>query len=173
MARDIEEFLRKAAERRQQQKQGQVPERQPHRQAPNVSEPPALNRPPLESDIIETAEIVEPRRQTRKKPAKKKRESVAEHVTRYMDNSDIKQKTASLGTQVTQIRDQFDSTVHQHLDHDICSVDDGRESLSTQPALTGGSQLALELKKMLARPETVAQAILVSEILNRPNFEDD
>lgn len=172
MARDIEEFLRKAAERRQQQKQGQPPPQTAP--APPQSKPfehPSTLPPSRDEEIIETAEIVEPRKSAKKK-TKRKRETVAEHVDRYLDTSDIKQKTASLGSQVAKIRDHFETTVHQHLDHDICSVDNDRQSAGGQSSQPGREGMAAQLKKMLGRPESIAQAILISEILNRPTFED-
>jgi hypothetical protein len=166
MARDIEEFLRKAAERRQQQKQGQPPQSLP-------VEPPSIVRPDRDEEIIETAEIVESRKTPKKKSTKRKRETVAEHVDRYLDTSEIKQKTANLGSQVAKVRDHFETTVHQHLDHDICSVDDDRQPSAGQSSSATPDGRAMQLKQMLGRPESVGQAILISEILNRPKFEDD
>lgn len=180
MARDIEEFLRRAAERRQQQKQGgsAPPPAPPQAPPPQTPPSPILEKAPrsqyrqfpANEPIIENVEIVEERKVAKSKP--KKRESVSEHVEKYLDTSDIKEKTRNLGSQVTRVSQEFDRNVRQNLNKDICSVDDGRAS-SDPKQRTADNSTAAKLKEMLARPETITQAILISEILNRPSFEDD
>jgi hypothetical protein len=178
MARDIEEFLRRAAERRQQQKQGgaavPVPPQAPAPQAPQSpileKSPRKQYRPVVNEPIIENVEIVEEKKVSKRKP--EKRESISEHVEKYLDTSEMKQKAKNLGGQVVKVSQEFDRTVKQHLNKDICSVDDGRASINSQDQTTSDSAAA-RLKTMLVRPETIIQAILISEILNRPSFEDD
>lgn len=175
MARDIEEFLRRAAERRQQQKQGgaEPPTQQTPPASPILDKAPRnqFRKTPTDQPIVENVEIVEDARTAKRKP--EKRESVSEHVEKYMDTSDIKQKTQSLGRQNATVSQEFDRNVKQHLNKDICSVDQDGLTLSDAHVKPEDNSPAAKLREMLAQPGMIGQAILISEILNRPSFEDD
>jgi len=118
---------------------------------------------------VEDVEVVEEKKVAKKK--RPKRESVSEHVEKHLDTSEIKQKTKSLGSQVARVGQDFEKTVKEHLNKDICSVDDDSSSAQRTPA-GSGSHPAAKLREMLARPESVGQAILLAEILKPPTFED-
>lgn len=198
MARDIEEFLRKAAERRQQQKaqQGRPPQQrqQPQREKPQRQQPlrDRQQRRPLEPEIVE-ADLIEPevverrrsrsssqekrRSQPRTRPATKqdmRNQSVAEHVASHMDSG--RKKSSQLGKRIADIHEQTEREVHRHLDHDIGTIDDS-PTITDDPrvgvAAAEVSPMARDLVEMLSQPKTIRQAILVSEILNRPNWDDD
>lgn len=190
MARNIEEFLRKAAERRAaQQKGGQAPA--PRQRAPQP--PPQIVEPIIIDDEIEIIEVeAEPIRQPPKKKQDLKaklegrdranqrkrdmrRESVAEHVKSHIDSSRLTKKSSKLGERIASVHDQVETRVHQHLDHDISKVDDSPTITGQAPPPIFGAhkgKLPEQLKKMLNDPEQVGKAILLSEILKRPNFDD-
>ena len=188
MARDIEEFLRRAAERRQQQKNqpGQpAPPAAGSQSTPTARQPVA--RPtstPLE--VVEV-EVVESRLAARPKLASQfsapaagqpdlRSESVSAHVHRHLDTNRISAQSQALGNRIASVHDEIDRNVHSHLDHDICKVDEKLSSsieAQAKVAKPATSQFADDLVKMLVQPRSIRQAILISEILNRPNFDDE
>ena len=174
MARDIEEFLRKAAQRRQQQKGGGPP-----------PQPPPRRQVAQEPMIIEAvdAEVVEPRRpagrpvQQPKQPARKKHSlrtgSVSEHVESHLDTSSIGEHAENLGDRIAGVHDQVESRIRQRLDHDLTALDDTKSITDKPSAAIFGARstgAADALRKMLGNPKTVGQAILVAEILKRPDI---
>jgi len=187
MARDIEEFLRKAAERRNQQlKQGQQPARPPQ-QAP--APPPVPQKPQWSRAISEEPEIIEDVEVLDEPPATKKGAKQGQQRPRQpsdIDRDDAhpslgpsrfnKKKSPQLGRKVSDVTKNFERAVHDHLDHDISKVETAgrKKSVINEPTRAPAPQtpMAAGLRKMLARPETIGQAILVSEILKRPNFDD-
>ncbi len=175
MARDIEEFLRKAAERRLQQKQGGGA---PPPSQPASSEPRRRIEPARVDDyeVVDDVEIVDEgtarsKNSGGRKPLTTGPVTVAEHVQQHLDTSGIREKTKQLGSQVAAVKEKFESKVHQNLDRDICEVDDS-PLVEDHRRKSPENQLAIQLKNMLAQPETIAQAILISEILKRPDFAD-
>ena len=185
MARDIEEFLRKAAERRQQKSGGgkspdsrgpaarpQSPSPQPRRLQPEV----------VEAEVVR-AQPMNPRVKSQKpKPARVKpvpkrnlrEESVAEHVRNHIDTSSIATHAEQLGDRIANVHDQVDASIHQRLDHDLTAIDDTpsvTDSLSAAAMEDMGASMAGQLRKMLKNPKTVGHAILLSEVLRRPDFD--
>jgi len=190
MARDIEEFLRKAAERRQQKGGGGKP---PESRKP-ISRP--LPRPVqgrgLEPEVVE-AEIVRaqplnPTLKNRKpkrsklssapaQPAPKRNlreESVAEHVRSHIDTSSIATHAENLGDRIASVHDKVDASIHRRLDHDLTEIDDVpsiTDSLSAAAMEDTGASMAMQLRRMLKNPKTVGHAILLAEVLRRPDFD--
>ena len=105
---------------------------------------------------------------------------VTEHVRRRMDTSEFQQRTARLGAEVAQADDQMDARLQKKFGHEV-------SSLATQPGeaavapvidesalpagpLPGVTPLASStLAAMLADPDNVRQAVILSEILKRPD----
>lgn len=181
MARDIEEFLRRAAERRNKQKARRPPAPRP--QQPAQRKPPQQRRPPQQQPpkqrpvkqkprivIEDDIQIIE------KRDAFYDRESVSQHVERHIDTSDITEHTSHLGDRVRNEAAIIDATVKKHLNHDLTELDDRPTATDDAPPAVVGNEanpMALELLKILASPGGVRQAILMKEILNRPTFDDD
>ena len=179
MARDIEEFLRKAAERRQKQKGGGAPQQQPRRQETPQRQPPR-RQVPREPVIIDEVEIVEPRpvqpkkRPRPKKPATIRSGSVADHVKSHINTSDIASHAEQLGDRISTVHDQVESRIQQRLDRDLTTLDDTPTVTDDPPPAIFGarsSSATEKLREMLSNPKSVAQAILVAEILKRPNMD--
>lgn len=183
MARDIEEFLRKAAERRQQQNQGGKPAQQP--QQPGPAQPvrpaaPPQRRPPPRPPVVEPivltdVEIVEPA-PSRLRPANDglRNESVADHVKNHINSSRLSEQSSHLGEGIADVHERVESRVHQHLDHDISVVDDKPTITDDMPSNIFGAasnELAKELLQMLQDPKAVGKSIIVAEILKRPQFD--
>ena len=182
MARDIEEFLRKAAERRQQQKGG-APQRPPQQtpQQPSRRQPPRREEPMIieavEADIVEARPARRPVQSPPKQPRKKssiRKQSVADHVQSHIDTSSIAEHASSLGERISSVHEQVDARIHERLDHDLTVIDD-KPSVTEAPRkkIFGATHAdaAAELHQMLQNPKAVGQAILVAEILKRPDFD--
>ena len=195
MARDIEEFLRRAAERRKQQKQGgapkppprQQPPRQqpPRQQSPPQRKPPQrqppkrqpVRQPPVEAEIVDAVPVSRRRQQPKTRPPQKKKplreQNVAKHVRNYIDVSDVSARADTLGDRIESVHDQVEATVHQHLDHDLTELDDTQSITELPPPKIFGAKsdaFAEELRQMLAQPKMVGKAIILAEILKRPEF---
>lgn len=180
MARNIEEFLKRAAERRKQQQQNQPPPAQPPRQTRRVVEP-------AEIEIVEPVQVVKPLKAKSKQPRKslaKERptlkrdlrdQSVADHVRQHIDTRDVSQHAEHLGERIQHVDDEVSARIHRIFDHDVGQLDDMPTVQDDEVATVTDmqySKLANDLLNMLSNPESVRQAIMVSEILRRPNFDD-
>jgi len=170
MARDIEEFLRRAAERRQQQQGGKpTPPPSPKKQA--ATEPAPIKRAPLrqlaeaEPIPIEEIEIVETPDRKPHKPSLKS----------SIDTSGISRHAEALGSGIAAAHDRVENTVHEHLDHNVGKIDDTPTVTDDPPPEIFGkrsSKAVDELRKLLSNPKSVGQAIIIGEILKRPDFSD-
>ena len=180
MARDIEEFLKKAAERRQQQKggggkdpksrlSGSYPQSRPVE--PQVVEAEIVRAKPLASPVTAGQQ----QRSPRAKVAPNLRgKGVAEHVRSHIDTSDIAAHAENLGDRIASVQGQVDAGIHQRLDHDLTEIDDSpsvTDGLSAAAMEDSGGPMAEQLRRMLKNPKTIGHAILLAEVLNRPDFD--
>ncbi len=178
MPRDIEEFLKMAAKRRQQQKQqGGGAARSRPASAPGGQQRPARQRhsqPPTPVQPATDEEIVilgpggrQPRQDMRS-------QSVSEHVRSHIDTSDLAEKVSHLGEEVGLADDKLVARLQDTFDHDVGhlkfdpskSVQDETTSVTAKRI----SPLARDMIQMLSNPVNVRQAILISEVLKRPEI---
>ena len=173
MARDIEEFLRRAAERRKQQQQ----------QKAGGGSPPV--RDVIESADVEVVQPIEvvrpakPRKTLQKKPLQPiprdmRDESVAEHVRSHIDSSDIAEHAEHLGERIQTADDRIAARLKRRFDHDVSKLDDlpsVQDDAVAKVSKAQASEMAKDLVQMFISPHSVRQAILVSEILKRPDFD--
>ncbi|MEM9409845.1 MAG: hypothetical protein AAGA30_01955 [Planctomycetota bacterium] len=170
MARDIEEFLRKAAERRRQQQQKQ--------RGPTPSERVRELVETGEIEVVQPIEVVEPVpvQKTRvAKPIRDLREqSISEHVRSHIDTSDISEHASHLGERIQNADDRIAARLNRKFDHDVSKLDDLPTVQDDQVAgvtKDSVSPIASDLVEMLRTPKNIRQAILVSEILKRPELD--
>lgn len=168
MARDIEEFLKRAAERRrQQQAPGKVPpQRQsppPQRQAPPQQRQSPPPRPIQKPMIIDDIEVMDDPYAG---------ETVAEHVQAHIRTDDVTEHASHLGEEVAARDDRVEERIHKKFDHDVGNLESKPSAQDTTTAVTEQriNEDASALFTMLLNPKTVAQSILISEILKRPDF---
>jgi len=180
MARDIEEFLRKAAERRQQQKAGgSPPPQRPAPQQPQSRKPlrpenrpperPMPSRVPVAKAVpvaepvivIEQADVIEEPR-------------LSPNLKSSIDTSSISRHAEGLGKGVKSVAGRVEETVSKHLDHNVGKIDD-TETITDDPSpkIFGAKDMSAvkELRKLLASKKSIGQAIVLSEILKRPDFD--
>lgn len=173
MPRDIEEFLKMAAQRRQQQRQKGKAASAGRQTSPAAKQPPAKPRTPsLEDPIIilggtpETKSAPDPYSQ-----------SVSDHVRDYIDTSDVADVSQQLGQEVALADDKMDARLQRTFDHSVgnlpLAAQESAFSTTTTTTAKQVSPAADALLNMLSNPQSIQQAVLLSEILKRPNFEDE
>ena len=139
---EIEEFLRRAAQRR-------------------------ANRPTPDIEIIEPVQPVE----VEIVEAEPVMEGVAQHVSRHMAPAGFDQRTSGFAQAVG----QADEKVEQHLasvfDHQVGQLDKSEGFVGDTPIVEGTNQVesaAANFARQLSNPQSIRHAILMAEILQRP-----
>ncbi len=201
MARDIEEFLRRAAERRKQQQQAsqqsasqqrasqqsdahqsesqqqasqQSAQQSAKRRETGGRKPPPQQRkkPQSRPPLVEQVEVVG-RQQRRKKGLRE--QSVKEHVASHIDSSQISRHAEGLGNKIQEVEERGESRLRQSFDHSVGGLG-GRETITDDRlAESMGddvSHLAVTLFQMLTTRHGIRNAIVAAEILRRPDFDD-
>jgi hypothetical protein len=149
---EIEEFLRRAAEGRQQargagqSRTGQAPRTKPAR---------APTPPP------KPAEPAEPPR------------TVVAHVEKRLDTSEFQRRTAQLGGEVAEADDKLDARVHDVFEHQLSQFDwrtPGELEAAGEALPPSATTAAVAgIFPLLTNPEGLRQAIILNEILQRPS----
>ena len=194
MARDIEEFLRRAAERRKQN-QGQPTAPPPVADSPKP-DPPPKQRLANESNATQQPGQLDPYRELPRsreagqensaprakappiaspppKQRKPKRKSIADHVREDIVVSDVTENSLKLGAEVGLADEKLEARLAK-FDHSIGGLE-GMASIQGDRVKTEGpvkSHIAVGLLELFKQPQTIRQSILISEILKRPDFDD-
>lgn len=166
MARDIEEFLRQAALKRQQQQQGQAAP--PPRQVPARPAQPPPPRQPQQKKRVRRGTAP-----TQKNLTSQTSETVADRVRRRLDTSDIAEHTRQLGSEVALADDKLEARLHEKFDHELVSLNAYGDARITKKQRDAAAKLTpTNLLDLLKNRDSLRQAIIVAEILQRPNFDD-
>jgi hypothetical protein len=168
VAQEIEEFLRRAAEQRQGGRPAEVEVVRP--------EPAAAGRRPHAAGRLDQG----PPHQGRLEPAAvdrvvevlPSRSDIAESVERHLGSDTLGRHAEQLGNEIRDVDEKVEQRLSEKFDHQVGRLASqlGEESTSRsapQVAVTGGKRTA-ELIELLRNPRGIRTAILVSEILNRP-----
>jgi hypothetical protein len=156
---EIEDFLKKAAQKREANKPRPV-EAQP---AP----PRRIERieQPVKAEVIADAPVGG---------------KVEEHVKKYLDSEDFDRRESQLGGEVAQADKQIDQRLHQVFDHQVSQLSGKPGETAIAPVaietaeVAAASYLAIPdtfatgLTDLLADADSVRQAIVLSEIFRRP-----
>ena len=103
-------------------------------------------------------------------------EDVASHVQHHIDTHDISDHVSHLGEQVGQADEKLASHLHSKFDHKVGQMDQsegfaGGETGPVEPIApdAGGKGVSVDsIVQMLRSPQSIRQAIILSEILNPP-----
>lgn len=191
MADEIEEFLRRAAMRRaaQQQAAQQAAQRQAPVQQAMPAPPPPPARPALapafpQSEAVEVEIVYD-------EPALGA--GVSSHVAQALDNRQFTERARHLGEEVGQADDKMGARLHRKFDHQVGqlrsttassvpaastaqqSFDEARQGAAgAAPAGAGDAAAqaagvsASEIAQLLRTPRNIRHAIILNEILARP-----
>jgi hypothetical protein len=142
MADDLEAFLRQAARRRAAKKRRKIE---------------ILEQPVAEAEIVDSKPpVAPPTRPSPTHPAK--------------PPSQFEARAAELGSKVGQADDVMEARLHDTFDHQI----GGLRELTPEPAAARGSSgvdASMEIAKLvriLQDPDSIRQAIILREIIDRP-----
>jgi len=163
LADEIEEFLKRAAQRRQAAGGGRPAAQAP---APAVGVSPPQPRRLVEQPVA--AELI---------PEEGQPESVAAHVREHLSSAKFAPVSQELGREVTELDTKMQRHLQDKFDHRVGRLAGmGGQSAQVQSAVdlettaeraAGGTSLST-LAAMFANPASVRQAIVLSEVLNRP-----
>jgi hypothetical protein len=166
VADEIETFLRRAARRQEAPKPAPTePVRQV--QAPFRKLPPRQPEQPILAEAVG------------EKSPKPVGGQVTDHVNKYLDTEEFGRRTARLGDEVAQADREIDQHLHQVFDHTLSRLTDVPGEAAAPPtavappglveaspeALTSSSE---SLLAFFTDPDTLCQAVVLSEILHRP-----
>jgi len=153
MSGDIEEFLRRAAERRARQQSQRPPQRTVET---------------LRAEVIEEAEVVEDDIAHGR--------SVQEHVAQHIKSGVFDQRTAQLGEEVDQADDRMEAHLQQYFVHELgdlgARTSAAEDSIldDDSPVKPGASIGPEDFLEFLKSPESVRQAIVLREVFDRPTW---
>ena len=142
MSNDIEAFLRRAAQRR-------------------------VGRKPPDIEILEP-EILEPE-QPLVADTVSAIDAVASHVAQRMDTDEFDKRASHLGQRVGLADDAMEAHLHEKFDHRLGRLADTSGAGATKGATKGATAIdAAKVAQLLRTPNGLKQAIILSELLNRP-----
>lgn len=155
MAGDIEDFLRRAAQRRTQKPPG-TPEIQ------------ILS----DDDVVVDAEIVDA--YPVEDPGILTGQGVGDHVSQHINTSDFAERLSHLGAVIDNADDRMESHMHEYFEHQLGELG-ARTSRASDSTLDDDSgppppekPQPFNVKRLLRSPTSVRDAIILSEILRRP-----
>jgi hypothetical protein len=172
MADDLEAFLRQAAQRRAQKAAGAP-------QAPAAVQRPAPAAPPRTPASPQTARLsTRPAQSPTPTPNIVAAEVVpVEEVSRFrtrVDTSSIARHAGQLGEEVGLADEHMEEHLSKAFDHQVGSQagQPAPASLTTPTTVSFDSVLDVEmLLEMLTKPSSVRNAVVLSEILRRPELD--
>ena len=175
---EVEEFLRRAAARRAAAaQQQQRPPAQPAGWSPPPSPPPPPQPPrrpaslsevvmlqpvqPVEAEVVEAELAEQPDRLGR---------GVAQHMR---GTQEIAEHTRHLGEEVDQADDKLEAHLHKVFDHKLGDLKKSTlEAAAVSPSQAsrdGALPGAASIARLLVDPQNVRNAIILAEILRRPD----
>lgn len=169
MADEIEEFIRRAAERRKQQGQRKPPPKAPPPPVRPPAAPPTIaNKPrtPLASTLfgppVVEAEIV----------SAQVVDEVSAHVASHLSTQQFTERASHLGEETALADDRLEAHLHQKFDHQLGTLT--RSTMSAPATVTSGPAPTLSpsaVVEMLRSPQQIRNAIILSEVLARPDHQ--
>ena len=157
MAGDIEDFLRRAAQRRAPQ---------PPR-ANRAPDPPQPVQIPGDEDVVD-AYIVED-------PGILAGHDVADHVSQHINTADVGERLSHMGEVIDNADDRMEDHLHGYFEHKLgdLGAETSRASDSTLDDDNEGQGAvekipAFNIRKLLSSPANIRDAIILGEIFVKP-----
>jgi hypothetical protein len=161
---EIAEFLRRAAQRRAEQMQQQ------QRAAQQQSAPPLQPLRPAAPAVVE-AEIVDDDDLT---PVRSPLSTVAQHVAQHLDTREFAQRAERMADATEQSDERMESHLRHAFDHRLGNISAGTQSITAAITPVADDEIRARvaanhpLLSMLRQPQSVRNAIILSELLKRP-----
>jgi len=175
MRDEVEEFLRRAAarraqaeaKRREQQQQASQPGPPPVQRQPLVQRPASIAQSlPQVEPLVEIIEAEEADTSSRFSS------SVARHLS---GTTEIARHASSLGAEVDQADDKLQARLSKTFDHQIGQLKDTTTAAPVKQAMQSSETLlaSMNLTRLLSNAQSIRNAIILSEVLNRPEHRWD
>ncbi len=169
MRDEVEEFLRRAAARRAQAEAKRREQQQQAAQPPLRQQPPPIQRQPLvqRPPTVQTEPLVEIIEAEVADTSSRFNTSVSQHLR---GTTEIARHASSLGAEVDQSDDRLEARLHKTFDHQLGQLKDTTTAAPVKEAMqTSESLLAsMNLTRLLSNAQSIRNAIILSEVLNRP-----
>jgi hypothetical protein len=97
-------------------------------------------------------------------------DSVGRHVTQHLRGTEqIAEHTRHLGAEVDQADDKLQARLHQVFDHDLGRLKKSASATAATPHESLAADVTVsEVLTMLRNPQSIRDAIVLSEVLRRP-----
>lgn len=155
--RELENLLREIAEAQQPAAQRPAPPRPaqaPPAQRPRPQRPASRDAADvLDAEVVDATPI-------------RRRADVAKHVDKHLDTSDLTAGAARLGAEVGQADEKVAAHLHDKFDHQVSRIDDPDDEVGA----AAGAAFATRITEMFRNPQSIQQAFILNEILNRPDL---
>lgn len=158
---EIEQFLKRASERRGEKQQREKPQRQ-FPQSPSSDRPRSQNEPPKP-----------PREKREQRDKRPEFGSVAASVEQHLGSRNFDQREKKLAEDVVRAEAQLEQHVQQTFSGRLGNLSSDTDTTGPltdvqTEAIDDRTQVAKELAASLANPQSIKQAIMLHEILMRP-----
>jgi hypothetical protein len=170
---EVENFLRRVAQMRAEAEQGKAqprpapPKPPPKRREPKPPPPPARLVPartempvsqPVEVEIVDTELAV-------------RGDNVGRHVAAHERRTEqIAEHTRHLGEEVDQADDKLEAHLHDVFDHQLGRLKKSNIEAGHQGRQAANDLTASQIQQMLLTPQSIRDAIVLGEILRRPEW---
>ncbi len=162
--------------------------RQSHGRAGKVESPPEWSpAPPIMAEREEPIRRLSAAPQSVKIEQKANFESVADHVDRHIQSAPITEQSRGLGKDVAGADESMEDHLRAVFDHDVGSldqngifseIDEGTDAAIWESSASKRQKRSADagdrtrhLIEMLSHPDSMQQAMILSEVLRRPDFD--
>jgi hypothetical protein len=166
MRDEVEEFLRRAAARRAQAEAKRRAEAQQAAQ-PLQSRPAPIARPPLRAMPVQLEPEVEIIEAEEADTGSRFTSTVAQNLR---GTTEIARHATSLGAEVDLADDKLEARLHKTFDHKLGALKDTTTAATPQQVkrAADAGPPPLDLARLLGNPQSIRNAIVLSEVMNRP-----
>lgn len=167
MKDEVEEFLRRAAARRAQAEAKRRAEQQQAQQQaarPLPQRPAPIARAPLQPVVEDVVEIIDAEEAD---TGSRFSSSVAQNLR---GTTEIARHAASLGAEVDLADDKLEARLHKTFDHKLGHLKDTTTAapVKASPQTPDAMLASMNLTRLLSNAQSIRNAIVLSEVLNRP-----
>lgn len=112
--------------------------------------------------------IAQPKPAARLEPQRQPlRESVGMQVSQHMSTADVTEHASKLGLEVSHADEKMTAHLQERFQHQLGAFQQSQQPTETRRTR---SSVAAEIAQLMKSPQGVRQAVIVSEILRRPDF---
>jgi hypothetical protein len=174
---EVEEFLRRAAARRaaaqQQQQRPAAPPAQPAWTPPPQQPPPPARRPPPLADVVMLQPVETVEAEVVDAELADQQDRLGRGVAQHMrGTTQIAAHAETLGDELELADDKLEAHLHQVFDHKVGdlkkSTTEAGAASPTQASRDAPLPGAASIAHLLVNPQNVRNAIILAEILRRP-----